>query len=90
MICLLLFQVTSEIRFENCTPSQPNKQTQRQAMLTLGHTEGVGNVNGVVNAETASKDDVDADDHVDGHVPEVQGANLQGQHVRDFEEKYSF
>ena len=49
-------------------------------MLTLGHTEGVGNVNGVVNAETASEDDVDADDHVDGHVPEVQGANLQGQH----------
>ena len=54
-------------------------------MLTLGHTEGVGNVDRVVNAETASEDDVDADDHVDGHVPEVKGANLQGRHVKDLE-----
>ena len=47
-------------------------------MLTLGDTEGVCNVNGVVDAEPASEDDVDAHDHIDGHVPEVQCSNLQG------------
>ena len=47
-------------------------------MLTLCHGEGVGNVDGVVDAEAASEDDVDADDHIDGHVPEVKCSNLQG------------
>ena len=54
-------------------------------MLTLGHAEWVGDVDGVVYTEATSEDDVDADDHVDRHVPEVQCPNLQRRQVKDFE-----
>ena len=51
-------------------------------LLTLRHGERVGNVDGVVDAEAAGEDNVHADDHVDGHVPEVQSPNLQGGLLR--------
>ena len=57
------------------------KKTKNNQTLTLCHGEGVGNVDGVVDAEAASEDDIDADDHIDGHVPEVKCSNLQGWYM---------
>ena len=66
-----------------------------QICLTLSHREWVSNVNRVVDAEPTRKDDVDAHDHVDGDVPEVQRSDLerawhqqwefaQGENVSEF------
>ena len=60
----------------------PARELEPPPPPTLSHGEGMCNVDGVVNAETTSEDDVDADDHVDGHVPEVQRPNLQGGVLR--------
>ena len=54
-------------------------------MLTLRHAEGMGDMDWVVDTEATSKDDVDADDHIDGHVPEVKRSYLQGGCIKDVE-----
>ena len=42
-------------------------------------------MDGVVYTEATSEDDVDADDHINGNVPEVKRTNLQGGYIKDVE-----